>query len=299
MKMKEEEEFLQYTRPQHIEREIHTLEGILKGIAIDGKVTPAEVSALDNWCSCHAIVSIKSPFKEIIPLIRKSISDGCLDEGERDDILWLCQRFSTPNSYFTAITSDMQRLHAILGGIAADGIIELGELNGLQQWLEDHAHLKGYWPFDEIDSLIVSVLADGCIGQQEQRLLLAFCSEFLSNTANLVLQTPIEDDLLYDGVCAACPEITFPNKVFCFTGRPSRGSKTDMARVVMKLRGVVTENMRKDVNYLIVGSEGSRCWAFSCYGRKVETAVKLRRDGVPVQIIHESDFWDAVESHIQ
>lgn len=31
-------------------------------------------------------------------------------------------------------------------------------------------------------------------------------------------------------------------------------------------------------------------WAFSCYGRKVEKAVQLRKDGSQVIIVHENDF---------
>lgn len=52
--------------------------------------------------------------------------------------------------------------------------------------------------------------------------------------------------------------------------------------------------MNKPVNYLIVGAEGNPCWKFSCYGRKVEKAVELRKEGSRLLIIHELDFHDAV-----
>lgn len=50
----------------------------------------------------------------------------------------------------------------------------------------------------------------------------------------------------------------------------------------------------KKVNYLVVGGEGNPCWAYACYGRKVEKAVELRRQGHPIVIVHENDFHDAV-----
>ena len=50
----------------------------------------------------------------------------------------------------------------------------------------------------------------------------------------------------------------------------------------------------KRVDYLVIGADGNPCWAFACYGRKVEKAVELRKSGVRIMIIHESDFHDAV-----
>lgn len=38
------------TRRQRIDRAIHTLEGILKGVAIDNVITPAEAKELKAWC---------------------------------------------------------------------------------------------------------------------------------------------------------------------------------------------------------------------------------------------------------
>ncbi|GMA55471.1 hypothetical protein GCM10025857_68280 [Alicyclobacillus contaminans] len=52
--------------------------------------------------------------------------------------------------------------------------------------------------------------------------------------------------------------------------------------------------MTVDTDYLVVGDQGNPCWAFSCYGRKVEKAVKLRKQGRRILIIHEVDFWDAL-----
>ena len=52
--------------------------------------------------------------------------------------------------------------------------------------------------------------------------------------------------------------------------------------------------MRK-TNYLIVGNAGNPCWAYACYGRKIEEAVALRKEGAQVTIVNETDFWDAVD----
>jgi hypothetical protein len=33
---------------------------------------------------------------------------------------------------------------------------------------------------------------------------------------------------------------------------------------------VVADTLKEDIDYLIIGADGSPCWTFACYGRKVE-----------------------------
>ena len=49
------------------------------------------------------------------------------------------------------------------------------------------------------------------------------------------------------------------------------------------------------MDYLIVGADGNPCWAFACYGRKIEKAMELRKAGARIALVHESDFHDAVQ----
>ncbi len=63
---------------------------------------------------------------------------------------------------------------------------------------------------------------------------------------------------------------------------------------VDKLGGEVTTSVTKQVRYLIIGTDGNPCWAYACYGRKVEKAVELRKQGIRILIIPENDFHDAV-----
>ncbi|MBU1058238.1 MAG: BRCT domain-containing protein [Proteobacteria bacterium] len=291
----EEIEYIHFAAPQILDKELHTLEGILKGIAIDNKITSAEIQALLGWCDRHQAVSHKSPFNEIIPLIKKAVEDGNVDEEEKEDIQWLCQKYITPNKYYDHITSDMQRLHGILAGIVADGKITEDELKGLQNWLSDHEQLRTIWPFDEIDSLITEIMSDGVIDEQEHHVLVNFCNQFLAEHTSMILDLPIESDLLRQGVCSAMPTLEFENKKFCLTGSFEHGTKNEVSKIVKEFKGNLSKGVRKDLDYLIIGGKGSECWAFACYGRKVEKAMNYRKDGLQIQIVHEFDFMDAVE----
>ncbi|MHB8789649.1 MAG: BRCT domain-containing protein [Desulfobulbaceae bacterium] len=291
----EEWEYIQYTGPQRLDRELHTLEGIIKGIAVDNKITSSEIDALLGWCDRHQLVSHNSPFNEFIPLIRKAAEDGNIDEEEKEDIKWLCQKYTTPNEFFNCVTSDMQRLQGILAGIVADKKITEEELEGLRKWLNKHEHLRIVWPFDEIDALITYILSDGVIDEQEHHVLMNFCNQFLSETTSMIIDLPIETELLCTGVCSAMPVMNFENKLFCLTGTFENGKKSDLSRIITDLGGDVSKSVRKELDYLVIGGRGSECWAFACYGRKVEKAMNYRKEGLPIQIIHEFDFWDAVE----
>ena len=68
-----------------------------------------------------------------------------------------------------------------------------------------------------------------------------------------------------------------------------------MADAVRVFGGVVRSNVSVKTDYLIVGNAGNPCWVYACYGRKIEEAVQLRKNGAKVVIINETDFWDALD----
>ena len=51
--------------------------------------------------------------------------------------------------------------------------------------------------------------------------------------------------------------------------------------------------LQKKTDFLIIGDDSNPCWAFSCYGRKVEEAMNMRKQGYKISIVKEIDFIDA------
>ena len=68
-----------------------------------------------------------------------------------------------------------------------------------------------------------------------------------------------------------------------------------MAKLVADVGGLSRSSVTAKTDYLIVGNAGNPCWAYACYGRKIEEAVQLRKQGAKVIIVNETDFWDALE----
>ncbi|MGA0611549.1 BRCT domain-containing protein [Caldimonas sp. KR1-144] len=284
-----------FTGKARLERSINSLLGLLEGISIDGRINDAEIGTLKLWLVDHQDVAGRHPFSELVPRIAAALEDGVLDAEERADIRWLCERLRG-TEFFDMVTADLQRLHAVVGGIAADGTITVEELRGLSEWLDHHEHLKTCWPYDEVATLATKVLADGRIDEEEHRLLLDFFSEFMAVLDERTIVRPVAFDgpeLRIGALCAVMPDIRFSESTFCFTGAASRFTRAELEDMVRELGGIPLDSVSKELNYLVIGADGNPCWAFACYGRKVEKAVELRRKGVRLLIVHENDFHDA------
>lgn len=287
--------YMKFTGKGRLDKSVNSLMGIIEGIAIDGSINDAELSFLDLWLSEHEELRTRHPFNELIPAVEAAVADRVLSAEERADLTWLCEKL-TSSEFYDQTTSDLQRLHAILGGIIADTRISEEELRGLADWMEDHDHLRSCWPFDEVGSLITSVLKDKRIDDEEHALLHAFFSEFIALADDRTLTSPLvqRENQEIVGLCAVCPEISFDGKHFVFTGASARFKRPQFAETITSLGGRLAANMSKKVDYLVIGSEGNPCWAYACYGRKVEQAIELRKAGARLLIVHEHDFHDAV-----
>jgi hypothetical protein len=285
-----------FTTRQRLDKAIHTLEGILVGIGIDRLINDQELVGLTRWVIDHREFADRHPFTELLPRIELAFADKQIDEEERCDLLWLCEKYSPTSEFYGTLTADMQRLHGVLGGIIADKIVTKEELKGLETWLDENTHLKCCWPYDEVESLIVSTLADHKIDADEHNHLVHFLTDFAKVHDSLPTGSLAKKaSMTAKGICATCPEMEFLDKLFCFTGGSERASRNELVQKIEELGGRFSKNVVQDLDYLVVGADGNPCWAFSCYGRKVEQAVEYRRRGFRLMIIHEYDFWDAIE----
>jgi hypothetical protein len=288
------DEYFRFTGPGRLDKAVNSLLGILEGITADTAVNEQEFAFLKQWLAAHADYARSHPFTELVPVVTQVLADGKIDEEERDDLLWLCERLRS-HDYYDVATADMQRLHASLAGIAADGRISPDELRGLSKWLAEHEHLRRCWPYDEVDGIVLGVLGDRKIDDREHKALLGFFSEFLDAGHRATIGRPLLALAgTLQGVCASCPEITFEDSLFCFTGASDRLTRREFAELVDSLGARFSNRVTTDLDYLVIGSEGNPCWSYACYGRKVESCIELRRKGSQLLIVHENDFHDAV-----
>lgn len=286
--------YLRLSNRSRLDKAINSLLGITEGITADSEINSAEEAFLTTWLQEHEDARNSHPYTELMPIVERAIADEVLDAEEKEDIRWLCDRLQS-HEFYDAATADMQRLHAILGGVAADSIIKEAELRGLSDWLADHDHLQRVWPYDEVASLIVGVLKDKKIDTEEHALLMRFFGEFTALLDDKTITNPLLlGDTSVVGLCAVCPEIEFQQKSFCLTGASYRYKRSDFRRLLESLGARVVDSVSKKLDYLIIGADGNPCWAYACYGRKVEAAVNLRKEGARLLLVHENDLHDAI-----
>lgn len=286
----DQDPYRKYCEPAMLKRSVNMLIGILYGISSDESASKSEIDLLEDWINLHEPYRTYHPFSDFFPVIKEMLADGVIDESEKEDILWVAQKI-IGGELESAAKTDIQILHGLLQGIIADDAITSQELSALQKWIADHEHLKRTWPYDEIESIVCATLSDGVITSEEQSTLLAFLSDFCELKP---ASKGGEIQHAVSGVCALCPDIVFDGSTFCFTGSSSKKTRKEFEKIVKDLGGVPQPRVTKDLHYLVIGDLGNPCWAFACYGRKVEQAMKLRKEGAILTIVHENDFLDAV-----
>ena len=290
-----------FTRRPRIDKAVQTLQGFVRGITIDHVLNAEEVAELLNWTREYADLIGRAPFNELKEKLDGILADGQIDPEEQEDLLWVCKNLSPDSDYYDAVTHDIQQLHGIMHGIMADGQVTIEEAKGLQGWLDDHTDLRGTYPYDELDSLLTTILKDQQIDAQEQQTLRGFFEDFIEvsfakkvRTESLRVKAGLPKTFTLPGICSMCPEIAFDGRVFTFTGTSIKATRKQFVDQIKGLGAAFSPNVTSQTHYLVVGAGGNPCWAFSCYGRKVEQAVDFRKSGGSILIVHESDFWDAV-----
>lgn len=279
------------------DKAISSLKGILIGINSDQEVNKEEINELQKWASNHKELINRNPFKEFMTIIEETVSNNIPATETIEDLFWLCQKYENDNFYYNGVTSDLQILHGICHGILADGVIDDKEVRDLEKWLEENTHLSTYYPYDEIRSLILSIVSDGKIEDEEKLVLKAYLNQFV-NLENKEIEEQINretNDINISGHCTSDPEIELDGKTFCITGVLKSGNRASLEKKISDLGGIPTKTLTKKTDYLIVGDNGNQAWAFACYGRKVEKALDLRKNGHKISLIHEFDFMDAIE----
>ncbi len=86
------------------------------------------------------------------------------------------------------------------------------------------------------------------------------------------------------------PQIEFEGRSFMFTGKFSFGSRNACQSAVTNRGGIAPsqKSVTREIDYLVIGTEGSNSWKRGSYGNKIEAAVLARREhGTPAIVSEE------------
>jgi len=291
-------DFAKYCGPAIRDKAMNSLIGILEGINIDKNINPEELYEIKHWCQFYRKLSDKRPFDEVFEILDIALEDDVISNDELQDIIWCCKQNLGDGEYYDLITSGIQNIQGMLHGILADGEISNAEIYALRTWLWDHEEMKSTYPYDELCSIVSDIVKDGIITENERNTLKVFFSQFfdirLSANVHSKEISQLKEQVKTSGICAMDPEIMICNKQFCFTGASSKTKRADIAKTIEANGGKYHDSVTLSTDYLIIGDEGNPYWAYSCYGRKIEKAMSMRKDGKRIIIAHENDFWDVI-----
>jgi hypothetical protein len=183
---------------------------------------------------------------------------------------------------------DLSELLGLAKAMLSDGVINEAEATYLRNWGNNHPDALAQWPTSQIFARLHQHFADGRIDEAERLELHELLSHLVGGTSSLVLGFEGATTLPLD---APAPRICWgPDTVYVFTGRFAYGTRADCEREVTQRGGRCEEIITKRTTCVVIGTFGSRDWAQTSYGRKIQRAVKLRDAGSGISIVGE-DHW--------
>lgn len=93
------------------------------------------------------------------------------------------------------------------------------------------------------------------------------------------------------------PTVEFSRRSFMFTGKFAFGSRSACQSAVVENGGSAPahKTVSRDIDYLVIGCEGSKFWKRGSYGNKIEAAILARREHGSPSIISEEHWLKHLE----
>ncbi len=182
-------------------------------------------------------------------------------------------------------------------GILSDGMLVDQEIADLRRWLATTEAAALGWPFDDLARRLDSIYADGVVDPTERaelRAMLATLGAELHSPPTKNTPPTVEITSATLPLDNPPPALVFSGAAFCVTGKFAFGTRAKVHAAITGLGGVASDRVTTDTNYLVIGAFASSEWAHTSYGRKIERAVELRREGTGIVIIGENHWRQAL-----
>ncbi|WP_294312678.1 BRCT domain-containing protein [uncultured Sphingomonas sp.] len=184
------------------------------------------------------------------------------------------------------ITSrQIDELVGLARGIAADGVINQGEVEFLQKWLAANIAISDQPMIRRLYDRVNTIMADEIADAEECRDLLGTLNDFSNRDFELgeVLKATTLP------LCDPAPVLRFDGRRYCFTGTFNYGGRRDCEDAIVA-RGGSAGSLTQKTDVLVIGVYATESWKHSSFGTKIVKAVDWRESGLPIAIVSE-DHW--------
>lgn len=266
-------EHAQYLSSPMIRKSIIDFYGTVRGIALDRIIIPEEIAYIHQWREGNLKYTNQKEIADIIKTIDKILEDGFINYEEMRELI------TTVEEYFNLITASpitlaTQVLNGLLKGISIDKKISTIEGINLREWMYKNNYLKGYYPFDQIMSVLDCILEDNIITKEESDSMIDVIKSLLE---------PVQE--LQERLNSV------NGKHVCLSGIFSHGQKADVEKFIIQDGGFIDSSLKKTTDILIIGDNECQAYAFGSYGTKVQKAIEYSNKGYDIKIIKESDYF--------
>lgn len=176
-------------------------------------------------------------------------------------------------------------IHEMLGlvkGGLIDGVVTDREARALDEWLAANPDAVKVWPGYVLSTRLRRIIDDGRVDDDEQAELHALFTTTVATQerpdANPTTELPLD---------VPAPALIFSDQTYLFTGEFVYGTRRECQEAVVARGGRCIPRVNQQVNVLVIGCVGSRDWAHTSFGRKIEDVVRLKRRGFPVTVVGE------------
>lgn len=157
----------------------HNLNGLVNGIAMDGRITISEYEALKAWCQTHQGLHSQEPFTTFFDDISAKVKTGTIGSEEIIELKEILEKHAPNFEEKDKTKADLHFLQGVCYGIMADGDINKYEIELLKKWLVENEHLSANYPFNEIYEVVEKVIEHGEINNEDYNYLVKYFKDFL------------------------------------------------------------------------------------------------------------------------
>jgi hypothetical protein len=183
--------------------------------------------------------------------------------------------------------SRMDELIGLCRGILADGVLVYEEACFLRKWLNRNTPVRRAFPGRELYAALDRAIVDGKLTFEGEQELVGLLAQIIGGMPSNAEDASFSTTLPLDN---PPPEILFVGKSFCFTGKFLYGERTKCKNAVIAAGGLVHADPTQKTDYLVIGVIGSRDWAHSVMGRKIERALAFREERQGIKIVSEAHW---------
>ncbi|UYG08394.1 BRCT domain-containing protein [Halomonas sp. M4R1S46] len=183
-------------------------------------------------------------------------------------------------------TRDANELCGLARGMLADGSVNQAEAEYLLQWLGERPEALAVWPFNVLFPRLEEMLGDGVLDAEEEGELIGLLLDYTGGGSTQGGSSSSRQSTALP-LCDPVPDVVFEGSNFVLTGRFVTGTRRECEAEIVQRGGQPQKSPSRATHFVVIGNLGSDDWAQSNYGRKIQHAVELRRDGRDIHLISE------------